>query len=230
MPDTLSPDLLHKFLNPARDGAVLPILHLNGCMIANPTVLARISRSELAERMHGHEPHFEAGDDPALVHERLAATLDKTLVQIRHIQAVARAPDASVPPKRRRWPMIIMGTPKGWTRPTEVDGLPFEGTWRTHQLPIARLTQPEHLQQQEARLHGYQPQDLFNYAGKLRAEFAAQAQTGRHRMDFNPHANGGELLQPLVIVDAAVRHCTAGARVWDWAGTEEADSPRCRHE
>ncbi|MEP7330293.1 MAG: phosphoketolase, partial [Betaproteobacteria bacterium] len=127
----------NKFLNPARDGAVLPILHLNGYKIANPTVLARIGRSELFDLMHGHgyEPHFVEGDDPALVHQSLAATLDKALADIRQIQAAARAPDAPQPPALPRWPMIILDTPKGWTGPKEVDGLPVEGTWRAHQVP-----------------------------------------------------------------------------------------------
>ena len=191
----------NKFLNPARDGAVLPILHLNGYKIANPSVLARIGHTELAELMHGHgyEPHFVAGDDPALVHQSLAATLDKALAHIQRIQAVARAPDAPQPPERPRWPMIILDTPKGWTGPKEVDGLPVEGTWRAHQVPIARFTQPEHLQQLQAWLQSYQPQELFDDMGKFREEFAALAPTGRRRMGFNPHANGGQLLQPLVL-------------------------------
>ena len=213
----------NKFLNPARDGAVLPILHLNGYKIANPTVLARISRAELAERMHGHghQPHFVAGDDPALVHQRLAAALDKALVQIRRIQAVARAPDASVPPKRPRWPMIILDTPKGWTGPKEVDGLPVEGTWRAHQVPISKFTRPEHLQQLEAWLRSYQPQELFDDAGKFRAEFAALAPTGRRRMGFNPHANGGQLLQPLVMP-----HLNEHAVAVPAPGSTEAEATR----
>ena len=191
----------NKFLNPARDGAVLPILHLNGYKIANPAVMARIGRTELFELMHGHgyEPHFVSGDDPALVHQSLAGTMDKALEHIRRIQAAARAPNASTPPERPRWPMIILETPKGWTGPKEVDGLPVEGTWRAHQVPIARFTRPEHLQQLQAWLQSYQPQELFDEAGKFRAEFAALAPTGRRRMGANPHANGGQLLQPLVL-------------------------------
>ncbi|MDP1893785.1 MAG: phosphoketolase family protein [Hydrogenophaga sp.] len=191
----------NKFLNPARDGAVLPILHLNGYKIANPTVMARIDRAELFELMHGHgyEPHFVAGDNPDRVHQSLAAALDKALAHIQRIQATARAPDAPMPPQRPRWPMIILDTPKGWTGPKAVDGQPVEGTWRAHQVPIARFTQPEHLQQLQAWLQSYRPQELFDDAGKFRAEFAALAPTGRLRMGFNPHANGGQLLQPLVL-------------------------------
>ena len=191
----------NKFLNPARDGAVLPILHLNGYTIANPTVLARIGRSALFELMHAHgyEPHFVEGDDPALVHQSLAGTLDKALAHIQRIQAEARAPDAKVPPDRPRWPMIILVTPKGWTGPKQVDGLPVEGSWRAHQVPIGKFTRPEHLQQLEAWLQSYRPQELFDDAGKFRDEFARLAPTGRRRMGFNPHANGGQLLKALVM-------------------------------
>jgi xylulose-5-phosphate/fructose-6-phosphate phosphoketolase len=191
----------NKFLNPARDGAVLPILHLNGYKIANPTVLARIGRAALFERMHafGYEPHFVEGDDPALVHQCLAGTLDKALAHIRRIQADARAPNAKTPPDCPRWPMVILDTPKGWTGPKEVDGLPVEGTWRAHQVPISHFTRPEHLQQLEAWLQSYRPRELFDDAGKFRDAFAALAPTGRQRMGFNPHANGGQLLQPLVM-------------------------------
>ena len=191
----------NKFLNPARDGAVLPILHLNGYKIANPTVLARIGRSALFELMHAHgyEPHFVEGDDPALVHQSLAGTLDKALAHIQRIQAEARAPDAKVPLDRPRWPMIILVTPKGWTGPKQVDGLPVEGSWRAHQVPIGKFTRPEHLQQLEAWLQSYRPQELFDDAGKFRDEFARLAPTGRRRMGFNPHANGGQLLKALVM-------------------------------
>ena len=191
----------NKFLNPARDGAVLPILHLNGYKIANPTVLARVGRAELFERMHafGYEPHFVEGDDPALVHQSLAGALDKALAHIRRIQAEARAPDAAQPPIRPRWPMIILATPKGWTGPKVVDGLPVEGTWRAHQVPIARFTEPGHLQQLEAWLQSYRPRELFDEAGQFREEFAALAPTGRQRMGYSAHANGGQLLEPLVM-------------------------------
>ena len=191
----------NKFLNPARDGAVLPILHLNGYKIANPTVLARIDRSDLVALMrgHGYEPHFVEGDDPALVHQSLAGTLDKALARIQQIQADARAPGAPQPPVLPRWPMVILNTPKGWTGPKEVDGLPVEGTWRAHQVPIAKFTQPEHLQQLEAWLQSYRPGELFDAAGKFREEFAELAPTGLRRMGFNPHANGGQLLKALVM-------------------------------
>ena len=191
----------NKFLNPARDGAVLPILHLNGYKIANPTVLARIDRSDLVALMrgHGYEPHFVEGDDPELVHHSLAGTLDKVLERIQQIQADARAPGAPQPPVLPRWPMVILNTPKGWTGPKEVDGLPVEGTWRAHQVPIAKFTQPEHLQQLEAWLQSYRPGELFDAAGKFREEFAELAPTGQRRMGFNPHANGGQLLKALVM-------------------------------
>ncbi|MDO9091846.1 MAG: phosphoketolase family protein [Rubrivivax sp.] len=191
----------NKFLNPVHDGAVLPILHLNGYKIANPTVMARIGRTELFELMHGHgyEPHFVEGDDPALVHQSLASTMDKALAHIQRIQAEARSPDAKRPPPRPRWPMIILNTPKGWTGPKSVDGLPVEGTWRAHQVPISKFNKPEHLQQLQDWLQSYKPEELFDEAGKFREELAALAPTGRRRMGFSPHANGGQLLQPLVM-------------------------------
>jgi xylulose-5-phosphate/fructose-6-phosphate phosphoketolase len=189
----------NKFLNPARDGAVLPILHLNGFKIANPTVLARISRQELTEllRGYGYDPHFVEGDDPALVHQSLAATLDNILVQIRQIQSSARSAGATDQITRPRWPMIVFQTPKGWTGPKFVDGLPVEGTWRAHQVPIADFKNPEHLKQLEVWMKSYRPQELFDERGKFREELAALAPTGHRRMGSNPHANGGELLQPL---------------------------------
>jgi xylulose-5-phosphate/fructose-6-phosphate phosphoketolase len=189
----------NKFLNPARDGAVLPILHLNGFKIANPTVLARISRQELTEllRGYGYDPHFVEGDDPALVHQSLAATLDNILVQIRQIQSSARSAGATDQVARPRWPMIVFQTPKGWTGPKFVDGLPVEGTWRAHQVPIADFKNPEHLKQLEVWMKSYRPQELFDERGKFREELAALAPTGRRRMGSNPHANGGELLQQL---------------------------------
>jgi xylulose-5-phosphate/fructose-6-phosphate phosphoketolase len=140
----------NKFLNPARDGAVLPILHLNGFKIANPTVLARIGREELTAllRGYGYEPHFVEGDEPAVVHQDLAATLDRVLGDIRSIQSAARGQDAG-DPARPRWPVIVLRTPKGWTGPKFVDGLPVEGTWRAHQVPLDNLANPEHLKQLE---------------------------------------------------------------------------------
>ena len=189
----------NKFLNPARDGAVLPILHLNGFKIANPTVLARISRQELTEllRGYGYDPHFVEGDEPALVHQGLAGTLDRVLIQIRDIQSAARASSNGEGLKRPRWPMIVFRTPKGWTGPKFVDGKPVEGTWRAHQVPIANFKKPEHLKQLEEWMRSYRPEELFDERGQFREEFAALAPTGHRRMGSNPHANGGELLQPL---------------------------------
>jgi xylulose-5-phosphate/fructose-6-phosphate phosphoketolase len=189
----------NKFLNPARDGAVLPILHLNGFKIANPTILARISRQELTEllRGYGYDPHFVEGEDPALVHQSLAGALDRVLLQIRNIQSTARTPMGKTSPERPRWPMIVFRTPKGWTGPKFVDGKPVEGTWRAHQVPIADFKTAEHLKQLEDWMRSYRPEELFDELGKFRQEFAALAPTGHRRMGSNPHANGGELLQPL---------------------------------
>jgi xylulose-5-phosphate/fructose-6-phosphate phosphoketolase len=189
----------NKFLNPARDGAVLPILHLNGFKIANPTLLARISRQELTEllRGYGYDPHFVEGDDPALVHQGLAGTLDRVLIQIRDIQNAAHAPTNGESVKRPLWPMIVFRTPKGWTGPKFVDGKPVEGTWRAHQVPIADFRNPEHVSQLEDWMRSYRPEELFDERGQFREEFAALAPTGHRRMGSNPHANGGELLQPL---------------------------------
>ncbi len=191
----------NKFLNPARDGAVLPILHLNGFKIANPTVLARISREELTNLMrgYGHTPLFVEGDDPMEVHQSLAGALDSALAQIRQIQDEARSHPAIDTPKRPRWPMIVLRTPKGWTGPKSVDGKPVEGTWRAHQVPIADFKNPEHLVQLETWLQSYRPQELFDAQGRFLAEFAELAPTGQQRMGSNPHANGGALLQPLAL-------------------------------
>ncbi len=187
----------NKFLNPARDGAVLPILHLNGFKIANPTVLARISREELTDLMvgYGYQPWFVEGDDPFLVHQQLAGALDEILVRIGEIQAEARSAGAS--PPRPLWPMIVFRTPKGWTGPKFVDGLPVEGTWRAHQVPLDHFDNPEHLAQLEAWLKSYKADELFDDCGQFLAEYAALAPTGHRRMGSNPHANGGELLVPL---------------------------------
>jgi xylulose-5-phosphate/fructose-6-phosphate phosphoketolase len=189
----------NKFLNPRTDGAVLPILHLNGFKIANPTVLARISREELTEllRGYGYEPHFVEGDQPPLVHQALAAALDTVLADIRAIQVVARSRPADETPARPRWPMIVLKTPKGWTGPKFVDGLPVEGTWRAHQVPLAGFDNPEHLAQLQDWMLSYRPRELFDEHGKLRETIASIAPTGHRRMSANPHANGGELLTPL---------------------------------
>jgi len=213
----------NKFLNPARDGAVIPILHLNGFKIANPTVLARISREELTEllRGYGYDPHFVEGDDPALVHQSLAGTLDAILAQVREIQSAARSPDNAEMPERPRWPMIVFRTPKGWTGPKFVDGKPVEGTWRAHQVPIADFKNPEHLRQLEAWMKSYRPEELFDKHGKFREEFAELAPTGHRRMGANPHANGGELLLPL-----AMPHFRDHAVVVPKPGAVEAEATR----
>jgi xylulose-5-phosphate/fructose-6-phosphate phosphoketolase len=213
----------NKFLNPARDGAVIPILHLNGFKIANPTVLARISREELTEllRGYGYDPHFVEGDDPALVHQSLAGTLDAILAQVREIQSAARSPDNAEMPERPRWPMIVFRTPKGWTGPKFVDGKPVEGTWRAHQVPIADFKNPEHLRQLEEWMKSYRPEELFDKHGKFREEFAELAPTGHRRMGANPHANGGELLLPL-----AMPHFRDHAVVVPKPGAVEAEATR----
>ena len=193
----------NKFLNPARDGVVLPILHLNGFKIANPTVLARISHEDLVDLIHGygHEPFFVEGDDPMQVHQDLAQTLDTVLSRIQQIQKEARAGVAGATLKRPRWPMIVLRTPKGWTGPQFVDGKPVEGTWRAHQVPIAEFKTPGHLQQLEDWLKSYRPQELFDEHGTFREAFAELAPTGHQRMGCNPHANGGGLLQALSMPD-----------------------------
>jgi xylulose-5-phosphate/fructose-6-phosphate phosphoketolase len=191
----------NKFLNPARDGAVLPILHLNGFKIANPTVLARIDQRELTELFYGYgyDPWIVEGDDPPKVHRQLAAALDKVLTQIREIQQTARSSRKSKPPDRPRWPMIIFNTPKGWTGPKFVDGKPVEGTWRAHQVPLADFSDPRHIRQLEEWMKSYRPHELFDEHGKFRDELAELAPTGHRRMSANPHANGGKLLTPLTL-------------------------------
>jgi xylulose-5-phosphate/fructose-6-phosphate phosphoketolase len=191
----------NKFLNPARDGAVLPILHLNGYKIANPTVLARIGHDELRSLFegYGYAPHFVEGSDPDVMHGLMADTLAAALDQIAEIQRRARE-DGVV--ERPRWPMIVLATPKGWTGPKVVDGLPAEGSWRSHQVPLARVREdPEHLAALEAWLRSYRPQELFDERGELIGELAALAPTGRRRMSANPHANGGVLLRDLELPD-----------------------------
>jgi len=190
----------NKFLNPATDGAVLPILHLNGYKIANPTILARIPRDELASllRGYGHEPHFVEGDQPMAMHAAMAATLDRVMGEIHAIQATAR--DGGTSP-RARWPMIVLRTPKGWTGPAEVDGKKSTGTWRAHQVPITDPAQPAHLQLLETWLRSYRPEELFDGNGRLRPDIAALAPSGARRMGANPHANGGVLLKELRLPD-----------------------------
>jgi xylulose-5-phosphate/fructose-6-phosphate phosphoketolase len=191
----------NKFLNPATDGAVLPILHLNGYKIANPTVLARIGDVELAELMrgYGHRPYFVAGEDPEQVHQLFAAALDTCLDSINEIQRRARE-DGDL--RRPAWPMIVLRTPKGWTGPREVDGQQVEGTFRSHQVPLAETrTNDEHRKQLEAWLRSYRPDELFTEAGALRPELRELAPQGNRRMSANPHANGGLLLQDLKLPD-----------------------------
>jgi xylulose-5-phosphate/fructose-6-phosphate phosphoketolase len=187
----------NKFLNPVHDGAVLPILHLNGYKIANPTVLARISHEELDQlfRGYGYTPYFVEGSDPDEVHQLMAATLDTIVAEIKLIQTEARTNGFTMRP---RWPMIVLRTPKGWTGPREVDGLPIEGTWRAHQVPLAELAaKPQHLKMLEAWMRSYRPDELFDESGRLVAELAELTPRGERRMGANPHANGGILLRDL---------------------------------
>ncbi|HUO33737.1 MAG TPA: phosphoketolase family protein [Candidatus Acidoferrum sp.] len=187
----------NKFLNPARDGAVLPILHLNGYKIANPTLLARISQDELESlfRGYGYHPYFLEGDDPPDMHQRMALTLDTMLREIEAIQKTARESDQA---ERPRWPMLILKTPKGWTGPKFVDGKPVEGTWRAHQVPVTDVREkPAHLEILEQWMKSYKPEELFDSEGKFRQEFADVAPKGQRRMSMNPHSNGGLLLSPL---------------------------------
>jgi xylulose-5-phosphate/fructose-6-phosphate phosphoketolase len=192
----------NKFLDPARDGAVLPVLHLNGYKIANPTVLARIPHDELRALLvgYGHEPYFVEGDDPETMHQLMAETLDQVLVDIRAIQRRAR--DGSPTTERPRWPMIVLRTPKGWTGPREVDGVQVEGTFRAHQVPLAQLAdRPEHLAELEAWMRSYRPEELFDSSGRVVAEISELAPKRDRRMSASPHANGGRLLTDLELPD-----------------------------
>ncbi len=191
----------NKFLDPVHDGAVLPILHLNGWKIANPTVLDRIGRSELTALLegYGHAPYFVEGSDPATMHTAMAETMEVVLAEIRGIQERARSGQDAARP---RWPMIVLRTPKGWTGPKEVDGVPVEGTWRSHQVPLAEVRRnDEHRAALEAWMRSYRPEELFDGDGRLRPELAALAPTGVRRMGANPHANGGLLLRDLELPD-----------------------------
>jgi len=192
----------NKFLNPTVDGAVLPILHLNGYKIANPTVLARISEEELKSLFegYGYEPFFVEGSDPAAMHRLMAATLDEVLDRIRDIQSDARSQKGLS--ERPRWPMIVLRSPKGWTGPKEVDGKKVEGFWRSHQVPVANARgDAAHRKILEDWMRSYRPEDLFDAAGRLRPELAALAPRGDKRMGASPHANGGLLKQDLVLPD-----------------------------
>jgi xylulose-5-phosphate/fructose-6-phosphate phosphoketolase len=191
----------NKFLNPARDGAVLPILHLNGYKIAGPTVLARLPHAELESLFtgYGYQCHFVEGHDPAEMHQKMAATMDIVIGEISAIQRDARANGFTVRPK---WPMIILRSPKGWTGPKELDGKPVEGTFRSHQVPLADvIARPDELRMLEDWMRSYRPEELFDDHGKLRHEYAALAPKGDRRMGANPHANGGLLLKDLAMPD-----------------------------
>ena len=183
----------NKFLNPIRDGAVLPILNLNGYKIANPTILARVGRDELEALFvgYGYTPYFVEGSDPAAMHRQMAATLERAIGEIRAAQKAARD---SNNPVRPRWPMIVLRSPKGWTGPKEINGHKVEGSWRSHQVPFADVREnPKSLRLLEEWLRSYRPEELFDAAGTLRPELRALAPRGDRRMSANPHANGGVL-------------------------------------
>ncbi|MGE5189002.1 MAG: phosphoketolase [Gemmatimonadota bacterium] len=191
----------NKFLNPVRDGAVLPILHLNGYKIQNPAVLARIPREELEQLLsgYGYAPRFVEGDEPEAMHQAMAAALDEAVAGIRRIQEKARGSGDATRP---RWPMVVLRTPKGWTGPREVDGKPSEGTWRSHQVPFAEMaTRPDHVKLLEEWMRSYRPEELFDGTGRLRPDVAGLAPEGTRRMGANPHANGGALLRDLRLPD-----------------------------
>jgi len=191
----------NKFLNPISDGAVLPILHLNGYKINNPTLLARISHEELEDLFKGYgwTPHFVEGSDPEVMHQKMAATLEDCVLEIRRIQQEARASGKAT---RARWPMIVLRSPKGWTGPKEVDGHKVEGFWRAHQVPMAGMHEnPAHLKQLEDWMRSYKPEELFDESGRLIPELKALAPKGTRRMSANPHSNGGLLRKALRLPD-----------------------------
>ncbi len=211
----------NKFLNAARDGAVLPILHLNGYKIANPTVLGRLSDEELTHLFtgYGYKPYFVEGQEPESMHQLMAATLDTVIEEIHTIQNEARAKRSATLPV---WPMIILRTPKGWTGPKFVDGKPVEGTWRAHQVPVADLElKPEHVTILEDWMKSYRPEELFDESGKLIQELAELAPKGDRRMSSNPHANGGLLLKDLLMPDFQ-KYAVPVAK----PGTETAESTK----
>ncbi len=191
----------NKFLDPVKDGAVLPILHLNGYKIANPTVLARIPHDELEKLFegHGYHPYFVEGDDPEQMHQAMAGTLDTIVDEIREIQRLARSGNVT---GRPRWPMLVLRSPKGWTGPEEVDGKPVENTWRSHQVPFSEVrTKPQHLELLEGWLRSYRPEELWDDTGALKPELFDIAPRGNRRMSANPHANGGTLTRGLTLPD-----------------------------
>jgi len=191
----------NKFINPARDGAVLPILNLNGYKIANPTIFARISHEELEALFvgYGYKPYFVEGSEPAQVHQKMAATLDQAIAEIRAVQKAARAGGK---PERPRWPMIVLRTPKGWTGPKEIGGHKAEGSWRSHQVPFSDVRgNPANMKLLEGWLRSYKPEELFDANGRLVPELKALAPVGQRRMSANPHANGGLLRKDLKLPD-----------------------------
>jgi xylulose-5-phosphate/fructose-6-phosphate phosphoketolase len=203
----------NKFLNPIRDGAVLPILHLNGYKIAGPTVLGRMPHDELESLFigYGYRPFFVEGDDPATMHQLMAGTLDTVIADIKRIQQEARTKGFTCRP---RWPMIVLRTPKGWTGPKTIDGKPVENSFRSHQVPMGEMDRPEHIKILETWLKSYRPQELFDPSGKLKPDLAELAPSGDRRMSANPHANGGLLLRELRLPDFrdyAVRVSKPGA-------------------
>jgi xylulose-5-phosphate/fructose-6-phosphate phosphoketolase len=208
----------NKFLNPATDGAVLPILHLNGYKIANPTVLARISHEELEQlfRGYGYTPYWVEGDEPEKMHQRMAATLDRVISEIKQIQTAARTRrGVSTGVERPRWPMIVLRTPKGWTCPAEIDGKRTEDYWRSHQVPMGEMHEnPAHVKILEKWMKSYKPEELFDQNGRLQAELAELPPKGARRMSANPHTNGGLLLKGLRLpdfLDYAVEVASPGA-------------------
>ena len=191
----------NKFLNPARDGAVLPILHLNGYKIANPTLLSRLSDATLTQLFsgYGYKPHFVEGREPDAMHQLMAETMDTILKEIQAIQQAARNGKSAELPA---WPMIVMRTPKGWTGPKTVDGKPVEDTWRAHQVPLSDFAKhPEHVKLLQEWMESYKPEELFDANGKLVHEIAELAPSGTRRMGANLHANGGLLLRDLIMPD-----------------------------
>ncbi len=191
----------NKFLNPVHDGAVLPILHLNGYKIANPTVLARISHDELKNLFigYGYKPHFVEGSDPETMHQLMAKTMEKVIREIKSIQKNARTSGAT---KRPQWPIIILRSPKGWTGPKEVDGKKTEDFWRSHQVPFSEMAEkPDHVKLLEDWMKGYKPEEIFDENGTLKPEIAELAPKGVNRMGANPHGNGGNLLKALKMPD-----------------------------
>jgi xylulose-5-phosphate/fructose-6-phosphate phosphoketolase len=215
----------NKFLNPVHDGAVLPILHLNGYKIANPTVLARIPAEELEKLLqgYGYQPYVVEGDEPEKVHQLMAATLDTVIQEIKQIQKECRKNGFKMRPK---WPMIVLRTPKGWTGPKEVDGKPVEGTFRAHQVPLAELaSNPKHVKMLEEWMKSYKPEELFDKSGKLFQELAALAPKGGRRMGANPHANGGIFLHDLRMPDFR----DYAVKI-DQPGTTEAEATRIMGE